>query len=243
MELNKIINDKEEITIYDFEVNKKYFDNKRNVLELATLIEANLFFKPIKIDGWNYELVEVIGGSEKDGILMKRATGIPMREDINFDIDNYYHAGVWLGYFHSLSIDGSYVKSFSDFGIPNILVDYKNKKITCIDLGEGALKVRDYYYDLLYFLFGTITSHLKRKTVFNKDCIVKFIEGYSKYSVFKYEKNLFDKNIVKIIGKWNNSSRRKRTGIIKFYLGYLVLWYYLNFTLKNTLKHLYIEIE
>lgn len=236
MFINKISSKQSEVYFYKDTVRKKYFDETRHLKEYKSLSEANKFYVPFSKGGWAYELVDVLNASENEGIVMKKVSGIPMREDPDFDIKYYYHAGCWLGNFHQLSINKGIVKTFSDYGLPNIMICNKTKTITGIDLGEGALKLRSYYYDILHFLCGTITSHISRKTIYNTKCVEQFLKGYNERCEFLYRESLFKENLSLILERWSNPKRKKRLGIVKFYLGKMMLFYYIQFSLKKTLR-------
>lgn len=238
MQENKISNNQSVVYIYQDTVRKRYFDKRRHLKEYKTLVEANDFYKSFYKNGWAYEIVKVLSATEQEGIVMKKVKGLPMRDDPQFNEECFYHAGCWLGNFHQLTLKQGVVQSFSDFGLPNLMICKDSKTITGIDLGEGALKLRSYYYDMLHFLLGTITSHISRKTLYNSQCVREFLKGYNKCSTFKYSDKLFKENLDLVMKRWSNPKRKKRIGKIKFYTGKLILFYYVYFNLKKTLKNM-----
>src|SRR5699024_8346078 len=149
-------------------------------------------------DGWEYSFVKIGNESGEKGIVMDFVSGESMAKDVSKD--SYFHAGVWLGNYHrQFKESDEKVKSFYDYTLSNLFVDLNKRKIIATDPGGGALKVKNYCFDIQKFFYSAIVSHLKNKSPYNEQCISSFLEGYTINLDFKYDKNYFNRSLKEVL--------------------------------------------
>ena len=235
MEIKKFKNRKAAFTITADTVRKNYFDKNQNEKEYKLLIEMQGIFKPKIFEDWTYELVEVIEGSREKGFLMKKIPGRPMIEDQRIDESYYYHAGIWLGHFHSLSRKKGRVETFGDYNFSNLFISHKKKKITALDPDLKAMEKRNYYWDIMKFLEMAYLKSLQQNLIYNKQCIEQFVKGYRVFGEFQYEAEYYMENQKKLLGDLKRALSRRHN---KMYvaIGVLVFKLYFNFGLKRRLR-------
>lgn len=231
---SKLNNNKAHIYIYEDRVVKNYHNKLRNVPDYNNLKKIQSLFVEFKLEDSLYKFVEPIKVTENDGIVMKRIPGTSMLDDHKFTVDNYYHAGIWLGYFHRATRREDSVESFGDFTFDNIFICHESKTITGMD--PRSLGIKNYYFDILVFFSSAIISFLNRKVLYDMDCVNKFIEGYQKYSTFKYENDTYNRTINDLLQRYKRGPIKDRHGKLKFYVGHFLLSLYLKWHLKRILK-------
>lgn len=230
----EVITNKAHVFLYKDKAVKIFHDRSRNVLEFENLKEVQSLFTEFSLNGWTYKFVEAFEATKDKGIVMERVNGIPMLDDPKFTADNYYHAGVWLGYFHNSTRQKDSVKSFGDFTFDNIFISHESKTITGMD--PQMLKYEKYYLDVLLFFSSAIISGLKRKILYNTECVNKFIEGYQTYSNFQYNKEVYNNTVTKVLLGFKSGAVMKRHGKLRFYAGHFLLGFNLKWHLKRVLK-------
>lgn len=87
---------------------------------------------------------------------MERLSGDTLASTSMKVAEKFYHAGVWLGAFHSLTNDNGTVSAFNDFTLHNIIHNIEEKKFTAFDCGGGGLKKSGLDLDILKFLFSLL---------------------------------------------------------------------------------------
>ncbi|HLS54025.1 MAG TPA: hypothetical protein VK031_08630 [Tissierellaceae bacterium] len=231
---NEVITNKAHVYIYEDKAVKNFHDRSRNELEFANLKEVQALFREFKLNGWTYKFVQAFKVTKDEGIVMEKVLGVPMLDDPKFTADNYFHAGVWLGYFHKSTRQKDLVKSFGDFTFDNIFISHESKTITGMD--PQMLKNKNYYLDLLLFFSSAIISGLKRKLPYNTDCVNKFVEGYQTYSNFQYNREIYKNTVKKVLEGFKSGAVMKRHGKLRFYAGHFLLGFNLKWHLKKVLK-------
>lgn len=218
-----IENNKAIIEIHKDFVVKKHKEAHRDKEEYELLKIIGDFFIPFSYNEWSYHFVEVMPEktTESGGVVMKKIEGHPLANAI--DEMSYFHAGLWLGQFHSLSFGNGKVKTFYDYTLSNIFIDSDKRIITALDPGNCALTEKNYYFDILKFFSSAIISHYKRKTLFNRNCIALFIKGYKMKLKTSFDAFSFDSSEKQIIADLRNSQRLSKESKIKMNLGVFLL--------------------
>ena len=231
---NEVITNKAHVLIYKDRAVKNFHDRSRNELEFANLKEVHSLFEEFELNGWVYKFVQAFKVTKEEGIVMEKVVGIPMLDDPKFSADNYYHAGVWLGYFHTSTRQNDSVKSFGDFTFDNIFISHETKTITGMD--PQLLKKKKYYLDILLFFSSAIISGIKRRILYNTECVNKFIEGYHTYSNFQYDGRIYNTTVKKVLEGFKSGAVMERHGRLRFYAGHFLLGFNLKWHLKRVLK-------
>lgn len=232
--LNEVVTNKAHVYLYEDKAIKNFHDRSRNVLEFENLMEVQALFKEFKLNGWTYKFVKAFEVSKKEGIIMERVSGVAMLDDPKFTIEHYFHAGIWLGYFHNSTRQNDTVKCFGDFTYDNIFICHESK--TIIGMDPQILKPNNYYLDILLFFSSAIISGLKKKIIYNTECVNRFMEGYQVYSNFHYDKKNYNSIVKKVLLGFKSGAVMKRHGKLKFYAGHFLLSINLKWHLKKILK-------
>lgn len=216
-------------------IRKNYFSKAKNERELLILKKMQRLFTSFKFNNWTYKLVETLGGSKEKGILMKIIPGVQIMNDNNFSDQNYYHAGVWLGYFHSLSFENNNVKAFGDFSFSNVFIDYSSNTITAMDPSGKGMSDENYYFDILMFFKVAFLNKLKKIHPYSSEHINLFLKGYIEFGFYKFDEQLFNESLDFVLKDFK-ASVFKRYPKIKALSVYYILKFHLKHTLYRSLK-------
>lgn len=132
-------NNKAEFCFADEFFYKNYFVNEKNESEAKLLQKINTLYgsKLFEHDGYQYNFVRCYGVDPQGFIKMERLTGDTLANTSMKVTEKSYHAGVWLGAFHSLTNDNGTVSAFNAFTLHNIIHNTEEKKFTAFDCGGG----------------------------------------------------------------------------------------------------------
>lgn len=136
--------------------------------------------------GWLYKTVELLGvGIDRESLYLEYAKGQTIAEMNKEDmLLAEYHAGVWLALYHQkMNIAKDQAMLYTDYTVYNILVDFENRTLVCIDPGYFWGRHGFYYEEVIHHIHGILALSFRKKRVPLR-AVHQFLKGYAALNPF-----------------------------------------------------------